>query len=294
MRGRSQFSAFCIVSTADLFLKQQQEFGKSIFPNIFRGDSQEEGPRRWHFYRSGLLKMRFHRDQFVVALDLIKAFNTFGRFAVACLMIRLGMPHVLVHARIQSLSDMVRFPTLSTHVGTGISSTIGVPEGCSISVLAMMATACFYYYRVASSMVSPYAYADNWSWCSKSQRERLQAYHRMQETVDLLRLHLDYNKSWHWATSKPFRKACEDFQLGFIKDKIAEATARIRRVEWLPASLQKKAVFIQTACWPLALYGSETTYIGQQHYVLGLWWMLWQGIGAQLLPFWHVHCFPMY
>ena len=55
--------------------------------------------------------------------------------------------------------------------------------------------------------------------------------------------------------------------LGFIKEKVAETTARIRRIEWLPASLQKKAIYIQTACWPLALYSSDTTYIGQQHYV---------------------------
>ena len=57
-----------------------------------------------------------------LTLDLIKAFNTLGRFPTACLMIRLGIP------RIRSLSQMVRYPTLNQHVGNGIIGT--VPLAC--------------------------------------------------------------------------------------------------------------------------------------------------------------------
>ena len=284
------YSRFVFKSTAGVW--------KEHFPQHISGGLPGRGVKEMAFLQKRNIEEAISQGSVCggFTLDLIKAFNTFGRFAVACLMIRLGMPSVIVQAWIQSLSEMVRFPTLSTHVGSGIDSTTGVPEGCSISVLAMMATACFYYYRIATPMVSPYAYADNWSWCAKSQREHLHAYHQMQETVDVLRLQVDYDKSWHWATSKSFRKACEDFHtqngeegkiqikqqtkdlgeivhynrstsLGFIKEKIAEASARIRRIEWLPASLQKKATFVQSACWPLALYSSDTTYIGQQHFV---------------------------
>ena len=53
--------------------------------------------------------------------------------------------------------------------------------------------------------------------------------------------------------------------LGFIKEKINDALTRLKKIEWIPATLQKKAMIIQSACWPLALYTADTTYIGQQH-----------------------------
>ena len=120
---------------------------------------------------------------------------------------------------------MVRYPTLYNHVGGGIPSPTGVPEGCSISVLEMLTTSWFYYFRVCATQVQPYAYADNWNWCSKSQRQHFEAYQRMQRTVEVLRLQLDYNKSWHWATSKEFRCARERFHIDLGEaDKVAIKT----------------------------------------------------------------------
>lgn len=54
--------------------------------------------------------------------------------------------------------------------------------------------------------------------------------------------------------------------LGFVRDKIDEAVSRLQRLEWIPASLAVKAKLIQSAVWPLALYSTDTTYIGQQHF----------------------------
>ena len=229
-----------------------------------------------------------------LTMDLIKAFNTFGRFAVGSIMVRLGIPQVIVDSWIRSLSLMVRYPTLDGYVGHAITSTTGVPEECSISVLAMLATSCFFYSRISCQQIQPYTYADNWSWLSTEQRAHFVAYKEMQQVVDKLRLQLDCKKSWHWALSKQFRQACQTFHeenhdfekiavktqtkdlgeivhydrsctLGFIKEKINDALTRLKKIEWIPATLQKKAMIIQSACWPLALYTADTTYIGQQH-----------------------------
>ena len=54
--------------------------------------------------------------------------------------------------------------------------------------------------------------------------------------------------------------------IGFIREKIEEGVRRIQRIEWLPCDLQKKALFIQTAVWPFALYSCDTMYIGQKHF----------------------------
>ena len=229
-----------------------------------------------------------------LTMDLIKAFNTFGRYAVGCIMVRLGIPQIIVDSWIRSLSLMVRYPTLDGCVGHAITSTTGVPEGCSISVLAMLATSCFFYCRISCDKVQPYTYADNWSWLSTEQKAHFVAFREMQQVVKALRLQLDSKKSWHWALNKQFREACQTFHeendifenipvktqtkdlgeivhynksctLGFIKEKINDALSRLKRIEWIPATLQKKAMIIQSACWPLALYTADTTYIGQQH-----------------------------
>ena len=67
-----------------------------------------------------------------------------------------------------------------------------------------------------------------------------------------------------------------------IKEKIQQALTRMKKIEWIPATLQRKALLIQASCWPLALYTSDTTYIGQQHYVA-----LRRGVVQSLVGQWH-------
>lgn len=246
-----------------------------------------------------------------LTMDLIKAFNTFGRLPVGYIMVKLGIPQIIVDSWIRSLSLMLRYPTLDQHVGRAIPSTTGVPEGCSVSVLAMLATSCYFYHKLVTPKIQPFTYADNWSWLASEQRAHFVAFRQMQEAVSFLRLQLDSKKSWHWATTKIFRQACIDFHeqqsqfeaisvktqtkdlgemvhydksctLGFIKEKMDEAKNRMKRIEWIPASLQRKAMLIQSSCWPLALYTADTTYIGQQHFVA-----LRRGVLHALVGYWH-------
>ena len=230
------------------------------------------------------------------SLDLIKAYNTFGRRAVHKIMCRLGMPECVLDAWISSLDVMTRYPYIQGIFTDGITSTTGVPEGCSVSVLSMLATSTLYFYRLTNQQVHPFAYADNWSWMSMQQRSHAIAYQRMLHLVQVLRLQVDFAKSWHWGTTKQFRDFCKTLMtdddgriqcaeikscvkdlgelvhynrsasIGFIREKIEEGVNRIQRIEWLPCDLQKKSLFIQTSVWPLALYSCDTIYIGQKHF----------------------------
>ena len=98
------------------------------------------------------------------SLDITKAYNTFGCLVITKIMLKLGMPVVLLEAWVSSLDVMVRYPQIHGAVTEGIASTTRVPEGCSISVLAMLATSAFYFYRLSAQHVRTFAYADNWSW----------------------------------------------------------------------------------------------------------------------------------
>ena len=82
------------------------------------------------------------------SLDLIKAYNTFGRIAVGRIMMGLGMPQDLIHAWVCSLDRMIRYPAIQECVSLGIQSTTGVPEGllhqcffhaCNLGIVSWMA-----------------------------------------------------------------------------------------------------------------------------------------------------------
>ena len=56
----------------------------------------------------------------------------------------------------------------------------------------------------------------------------------------------------------------------------------MKKIEWIPATLQKKAMMIQATCWPLALYTTDTTYLGQQHFTA-----LRRAVVSTLVGYWH-------
>ena len=230
------------------------------------------------------------------SLDLVKAFNNFGRFPLASAMKKMGIPSFITDFWVLSLSRMKRFLFHKSSLSEGLSSTTGVPEGCSLSVLAMISLSTVYYFKLQVEGTFPYAYADNWSWFTRTQKAHFKAYIQVLNLVHSLRLQIDFAKSWHWATTKSFREGCNDFQhlfpneqdkvtirtsvkdlgervsynksvsLGFIKDKFQEAIQRIRRLSHLPISLQEKMHKAQMAAWSVATYSADTTFVGPRHF----------------------------
>ena len=101
----------------------------------------------------------------------------------------------------------------------------------------------------------------------------------------------------------------KSLSLGFIREKNDEAVSRLHRLEWIPATLQTKAKIVQSSVWPLALYSSDTIYIGSHHFtalrraaltcLVGKWHYASQPIACTLLfrylidPFLHtvLQCF---
>ena len=185
-----------------------------FFPGGLRWDPSQDGElKRSHSCRNKRsIEDALHDGQTCggYSLDLIKAFNTFGRFAVGHMMLHLGIPNAIINAWILRLDRMIRYPTLNCVVGNAVASTTGVPEGYSISVLAMLATSFFYYHQLCHHHVTPFAYADNWSWLTQTQRSHFQAHVEVCRFTEILRLKIDHAKSWHWGTTKTFRKACID------------------------------------------------------------------------------------
>ena len=88
-----------------------------------------------------------------------------------------------------------RIPIIAGSMGAVIGSTTGVPEGDVWSVLAMLATSALFYFRNASPHLSPFTYADNWSWISKSISENFKAWIRTLNLTASLRMIISISKS---------------------------------------------------------------------------------------------------
>ena len=147
---------------------------KGFFPFEVSGGLPGRGVKEFAFVQKRVIEKALMSGNVLggYSLDLIKAYDTFGRYAAGRIMIRLGMPESLVHAWIRSLDSMIRYPAIQGCVSLGIASTTGVPEGCSISVLSMLATSCLFYSWLKSQYFQPFVYADTWSWMSSRQRSR--------------------------------------------------------------------------------------------------------------------------
>ena len=232
------------------------------------------------------------------SLDLVKAFNTFGRKFLSIAMVKLGIPSRIVNFWIRSLAHLVRFPVVHGRLGDGVASTCGAPEGDSLSVLAMLALSTIFYYRISrvAPCVQPFIYADNWAWMSSSKKAHFQTLIATLNFCAAIAVTIDFDKSWHFGTSKDFREFAAILQLlfpsnhhiiqvrtgvkdlgevvsynrfvplDFIKERIQTAIVRIKKLRHLPIDLVDKCRIIQTSGWPLGLYAADTTYVGKKHF----------------------------
>ena len=232
------------------------------------------------------------------SLDLVKAFNTFGRKFLLIAMTRLGIPRDIVLFWIRSLANLVRYPVVSGRLGPGVKSTCGAPEGDSMSVLAMLALSAIFYYRLCAidRCVQPYIYADNWAWMTSSRQAHFQALLATLNFCAAIAVTINFDKTWHFATSKELREFVEVLQLlfpsndvqvqlrtgvkdlgevvtynrfvplDFIKERIQQAISRMRRLRHLPCDMSDKCRIIQSSAWPAGLYAADTTYVGKKHF----------------------------
>ena len=212
-------------------------------------------------------------------LDLKKVFNTFPRW-----------PVVVETAGSSSMGLRFLVAFLDAY------GTTGAPEGDSLSVLAMPALATAFHWSVANDSVVPHGYADNWGWSTFNFACHRAAFVSVLNFSSSLRLEIDFDKSWHWSITKDFRNACLDLahlfpsgdipirveshvkdsgerfhydraiHFGNVKEKIAEAEARAKRIKSLPLDVQTKASLIQASIWPMALYSADTAFLGMTHF----------------------------
>ena len=230
-------------------------------------------------------------------LDLVKAFNLIPRQVALRLLVVWGAPQRAVQFWIRSLNNMSRFLQIRGCCGPVSSATTGTPEGDAMSVCAMLVIAATFFKRMSILRVTPFTYADNWTFMSTDQRSLFRAFIDTLNFAHALRMKIDIRKSWGWGTNDEIRKfwkhahlvfPAEDINievklaskdlgcmlqyskrtfLGCLKDRIQAAKRRLFRLQKMDLSIPDKASKIQTSVWPLAFYGAESQIIGDSHFV---------------------------
>ena len=229
-------------------------------------------------------------------LDLVKAFNYIPRCPLRQLFCLFGVPDIPANFWFVGLSNLKRFPQVQGCLGEPLSSTCGVPEGDAMSVLSMVLLSATYYYKICTPRVQPYAYADNWSFMTMSEREQFKTLKSILNFVASLKMKIDHSKSWAWGTSKQFRDSCQDLELLFpdgltpivvktstkdlgyhihydkritldeMKERLQSGIQRCEKLHWIPIDVITKAKFIQQSVWPAALHAAGSQVLGKRHF----------------------------
>ena len=88
-------------------------------------------------------------------------------------------------------------------------------------VCGMICVAYHYhqYLTLSLNQIRVGIYADNWGWLTMSQKQNFMALQKTLQFVHSIRMTIDFEKSWAWATGRDFRKSLSNLELLFPDGK---------------------------------------------------------------------------
>ncbi|CAE7198028.1 Pol [Symbiodinium natans] len=222
------------------------------------------------------------------SMDLTKAFNLIPRDGFQVIARQLGWPNTLLRAHDAFLRGLNRFFCFGGTLYRPTSSSVGVPEGCPVSVAAMMVITWVADARMRTmTHVSLHSYVDNWSVQHSDANIVLQATANAVETIESLAMSMSFDKLKMYATDVKARKflrasqisghslqVVHDFKdLGVFFCAVQGQTAkgfnvrfekmqhRFQKLQVVRWSDFRKAKSLSRVILPGVLYGSELVHI---------------------------------
>ena len=218
-------------------------------------------------------------------LDLIKCYNTIPRHPLCYAMVWAGIHPAYFLAYINILATFTRSFVVAGNAGPLLKSTSGIPEGCSMAVIAMtiFARVAFCLCQAAGASVTPFFFVDNWSFTASSMDDLHCALLGVQAFADATKVQFQAKKCWTWSNRPSVRKALRLWRhdgvlipvknhscdLGvdacYSKVKVkkvwkkrASATlAALSKARGIRASWRFKKKLVTGGCLPKSAYGSE-------------------------------------
>ncbi|OLP98064.1 Casein kinase I-like hhp1 [Symbiodinium microadriaticum] len=171
-------------------------------------------------------------------------------------------------------------------LGPPVPSTTGAPEGDPVSVLAMIAV-CWLYVALLEGLVAPKAYVDNLSWTADAPDNHAPAMLVLNDFVQALSLHIDWGKTYQWATTPVSKRWWQEIGVAFLPspealhlvsqvkelgsfyqfrrrgsaqlfgERLQDAHQRLQALSTDPQALPTRAKIVQGGIWPFLFFGTE-------------------------------------
>lgn len=223
-----------------------------------------------------------------LSTDLKRAFNNIGRQQVFFVANRLGLPQQLLRPWQKFLNQMVRRFDVNSIIGDGMQSSSGFPEGCPLSILAMLnVNWCFHIYmKTFCPNVVAYSFVDNLTLAAREAWHVAQAYFALRAICQLFGLTTDDDKTYVWALDKTSRLHLRPLGFQCLTDanelggamtyglarrtRILRHRGQLLEPTWnkLRKSLAPKAqklAMLSKVFWPKALHGSANCLIADNY-----------------------------
>lgn len=221
-------------------------------------------------------------------VDLAKAFNHLPRLPIAKVLARLGVAKPVLTAWHSAVCNMQRRFKLRQS-GPPLKSTAGYPEGCGLSVLAMVGANVITH----AWMVHKEPCLDFWSYVDNLEivtstaeivHSGLSNLAQFASTMDIL---LDTEKTYAWSTATDEREALRmakwEVKLSArdwgghvqyskkvtnftVVQRIEQTSELWNRLSRSPSPYKRKAHALKTKAWPRCLHGIASVHVGDVHY----------------------------
>ena len=227
------------------------------------------------------------------ALDLSKAYNTISRPVLDLAAERLGWPVALRNAYAAFLKGVRRHFRVGEHVSAPVLSHTGVPEGCPLAVVSMIAITWLVSAEVESKHSVPMkSYVDNWTVQSGSGVCATEAVACIASTTSQLAMTVSLTKSFAYATTKEGRSflrrtvlegvsipVVHDFtDLGVVfsarargcakgfQHRLEKNAGKFQKLQLVKWSADRKVTALKRVILPATLYGCEMASISDSSF----------------------------
>eukprot|EP00435_Cladocopium_sp_Y103_P014980 s1304_g3.t1 len=218
-------------------------------------------------------------------LDIVKCFNHLPRTPLLAVLSHMGISKPVIHAWSQALQHMERRFAIRGSVSPPVSSTTGFAEGCSLSVVSMLAANQLIdlWMRHKVPTIRTLSFVDNLELLGRDPERLMYATNQLKRILTLMDLQIDDGKTYLWSTDGQHRK--QFIQAGFnvrtaardvgahmqytrqttnftITAKIDTFKERWKLLAISPAPYLQKLRALRSVAWQSTLHGVASVHLG--------------------------------
>lgn len=221
-----------------------------------------------------------------IVADLSKAFNMIPREPVWLALNAMGVPHWFIRTWASFVNCQTRRFKIRSSVGPALTSDVGYPEGCALSVCAMSIIDLLLdlWLRPVHPTIQVYSYVDDWQILHRALGHHEDILQSLWTFVEAVLMKIDKNKSFVWAVDARDRKALRQtspLQVALCAKELGAHLNFCKRSgnrslldrisgmghTWtlLKASLSPyhhKLTALRMLAWPRSLYGISVVNVG--------------------------------